>query len=106
MILCRPVYQRASLTAFSFASAPPFVKNRGDDPRMLVAQRHVDELRSEVEVALPVVVPEVASLAPGHRDRSDRVLHRPRVEDVALRVFDDLLPELGVGLGRGHVPIL
>jgi hypothetical protein len=27
MILCRPVYQRASLIAFSFASAPPFVKN-------------------------------------------------------------------------------
>src|SRR2546423_12628053 len=26
MILCRPVYQRASFTAFSFASAPPFVK--------------------------------------------------------------------------------
>jgi hypothetical protein len=26
MILCRPVYQRASLIAFSFASAPPFVK--------------------------------------------------------------------------------
>src|SRR2546427_12205233 len=27
MILWRPVYQRASLIAFSFASAPPFVKN-------------------------------------------------------------------------------
>src|SRR5918992_2004123 len=27
MILCRPVYHRASLTAFSLASAPPLVKN-------------------------------------------------------------------------------
>ncbi len=27
MILCRPVYMRASLIAFSFASAPEFVKN-------------------------------------------------------------------------------
>ena len=27
MILCRPVTQRATLIAFSFASAPPFVKN-------------------------------------------------------------------------------
>ena len=107
MILCRPVYQRASLIAFSFASAPPFVKNdivrspgvtsasirasverglgrhrradraelvrllldRGDDLRMLVPEREVDELRREVEVALPVVVPEVASLAARDRDR-------------------------------------
>ena len=60
--------------------------DRGDEPRMLVADRDVDELRREVEVALAVVVPEVAALGAGDGDRVERVLHRPGVEDVPLRV--------------------
>ena len=63
--------------------------DRGDEPRVLVADRDVDELRREVEVALAVVVPEVAPLRARDRDRVERVLHRPGVEDVALRFFDD-----------------
>src|SRR6266566_5149178 len=136
MILCRPVYQRASLTAFSFASAPPFVKkdiwrspgvisannraclgghrradraelvrlllDRRHDLRMLVADRNVHELRREVEVPLPVVVPKVAALAAGHRNRIDRVLHRPGMEDVLLGVGYDLPTELGVRLEDRH----
>ena len=69
-----------------------------DDLRVRVADRDVDELRGEVEVALAVVVPEVAALGALDRDRVDRVLHAPRVEDVVLRVLDDLPPELGVRL--------
>ena len=126
------MYQRASLIAFSFASAPPLVKNaiemspgvtsassrasvdrgsvaigrpdraelvgllldRRDELRVLVADRDVDELRGEVEVAVAVVVPEVAALGAGDRDRVERVLHRPGVEDVPLRVGLDLLAEL------------
>ncbi len=64
--------------------------------------REVDELRGEIEVAVAVVVPEVAALPAGDRDRVDRVLHRPRVDDVALRVLDDLLAERPVGLDRCH----
>ena len=105
MILWRPVCHARELDAFSFASAPPFVKNemerspgvtsasrrpsferglgrhrradgaelvglvldRRDDLRVLVADVDVDELGGEVEVALAVVVPEVAAL--GARDR-------------------------------------
>src|SRR5262245_9285272 len=73
---------------------------------MTVPDRDVDELRREVEVALGVVVPEVAALGAGDRDRVDRILHRPRVEDMALRVLDDLLPELRVPLDGGHAAIL
>jgi hypothetical protein len=73
---------------------------------VLVPEREIDELRGEVEVALAVVVPEVAPLASGDRNRRDRVLHRPGVEDVAFRVLDDLLPELRIGLDRGHASIV
>ena len=66
------------------------VLDRLDDLRMLVPDVDVDELRGEVEVPLPVVVPEVTALRAGDRDRVDLVLHRPRVEDVLLRVRDDL----------------
>src|SRR5262245_24982664 len=69
---------------------------------MTVPDRDVDELRREVEVAVAVVVPEVAALGAGDRDRVDRVLRRPRVEDVPLRVLDDLPSELGVLLDRRH----
>ena len=67
--------------------------NGCDDLRVLVPDVDVDELRGEVEVAPSVVVPEVAALRPGHGDGVDRALHRPRVEDVLLRVLDDLRSE-------------
>jgi hypothetical protein len=70
---------------------------------VLVTDVDVDELGGEVEVALALVVPEVASLRAGDGDRVDRVLHRPRVEDVFLRVLDDLCPEVRVGLDHGHL---
>ena len=71
------------------------VLDRLDDLRVLVADVDVDELRGEVEVAIAVVVPEVAPLGAGDRDRVDRVLHRPRVEDVLLGVGDDLRAQSG-----------
>jgi hypothetical protein len=67
--------------------------DRGDDLRVLVADRDVDELRREVEVPVALVVPEVASLAARDRERLDLVLHRPRVQDVLLV---ELLDPLGV----------
>jgi hypothetical protein len=73
---------------------------------VLVTEREVYELRGEVEVALPVVIPEVAPLAARDRDWRDRVLHRPGIEDVTLRILDNLLPELGVDLDAGHTSIL
>ncbi len=82
------------------------VLDRLDDLRVRVADRDVHELRGEVEVAVPVVVPEVAALGALDRDRVDRVLDAPRVEDVLLRVLDDLPAELGVRLCRRHGPIL
>jgi hypothetical protein len=68
--------------------------DRRDDLRMLVPDVGVDELRREVEIALAVVVPEVAALGARDRDRVDRVLHRPRVEDVLLRIGNDLCSAL------------
>ena len=62
---------------------------------MLVPDVHVHELRGEVEVAVAVVVPEVPSFGARDRDRVDRVLHRPRVEDVLLGIRGDLRPEGG-----------
>src|SRR5256885_959266 len=50
----------------------------------------------------PVAVIAPAVAAWEDRDRLERVLHRPRVEDVALRVGDDLLYELRVLLDRRH----
>ena len=76
--------------------------DRRDDLRVLVPDVDVDELRREVEVARSFVVPEVATLRAGDRDRVDRVLCRPRVEDVLLRVLDDLRSEIRVRLDRGH----
>ena len=128
------------MIAFSFASAPPFVKkdifrspgvtsaisrasserfscaiggpivrqlvglllDRGDDLRVLVPDRDVDELRGEVEVAVPVVVPEPAALGARDRQRVDLVLHRPGVEDVLLVELPDPLPELAILAHDGH----
>src|SRR5581483_7797253 len=46
--------------------------------------------------------PEPAALSARDRDRVERVLHRPGMEDVALRVRLDLRAELGSPVGRGH----
>src|SRR2546429_575886 len=58
--------------------------DRRDDLRVLVADRDVDELRGEVEVAVALGIPEVAALAAGDHGRVELVLHRPGVEDVLL----------------------
>ncbi len=76
--------------------------DRGDDLRVLMSDVDVHELRREVEIALPVVIPEVAPLRPGNRDRVDRVLHRPGVEDELLRVGDDLRAQVRVRFDDGH----
>src|SRR5207245_10316487 len=46
-------------------------------------------------------VPEVAALRAGDRDRIERVLHRPGVEDVALRVCLHLFAE-HIAIGGRH----
>ena len=56
--------------------------DRGDHPRVLVAEVEVDELRREVEVPVAVGIPEVRTLAAGNRNRIDHLLGGPRVEDV------------------------
>src|SRR5262249_39003757 len=76
--------------------------DRRDEPRVLVADRDVDELGREVEVPVPVVVPEVATLGARDRDRIECILHRPGVEDVALGVGLDPLAELRIPLDRRH----
>ena len=78
------------------------VLDRLDDTRMLVADRDVDELRGEVEVALPVVVPEVAALGSGDRERRERRLHGPRVDQVRAVVRDDAISLVRPVLERGH----
>ena len=80
--------------------------DRGDDLRVLVADRDVDELGGEVEVPLPLVIPEVAALGPGDGERVDRVLDAPRVEDVVLRLLLDALALGRPALGRRHGRIL
>ncbi len=56
MILCRPVYQRASLIAFSFASAPPFVKNDiSRSPGVISASMRASVERGSVAIGGPIV---------------------------------------------------
>ena len=56
MILWRPVYQRASLIAFSFASAPPFVKNDIDrSPGVTSASSRPSRERDSVAIGGPIV---------------------------------------------------
>src|SRR4051795_9962566 len=51
MILLRPVYMRASLIAFSFASAPPFVKNDiARSPGVTSASRRASVERGSVAI--------------------------------------------------------
>ena len=56
--------------------------DRGDEPRVLMTDVDVDELRAEVEVALVVVVPEIRAPGPGDRQGVDQLLRRPRMKDV------------------------
>ena len=62
----------------------------------------VDELRGEVEIAVAVVVPEVAALGVRDRHRADRALHRPAVEHVLLVQVADALRGRRVRLRRRH----
>ena len=56
MILLRPVARRASLTAFSFASAPPFVKNDTDrSPGVTSASRRPSRERDSFAIGGPIV---------------------------------------------------
>ena len=56
MILWRPVTQRASLIAFSFASAPPFVKNvRSRSPGMTSAISRASFERWSFAIGGPIV---------------------------------------------------
>ena len=56
MILWRPVYQRASLIAFSFASAPPFVKNDMQrSPGVTSARSFPRRERDSVAIGGPIV---------------------------------------------------
>ena len=56
MTLCRPVYQRASLIAFSFASAPPFVKNDiVRSPGVTSASRRAELERGSFAIGGPIV---------------------------------------------------
>ena len=77
------------------AEAVGLLLDRRDHLWMLVADVQVHELRGEVEVALPVVVPEPDPLAAGDRQRLDLRLDRPRMEDVLAVVLPHLF-----GLGR------
>src|SRR5258707_15814909 len=55
MTLWRPVYQRASLIAFSFASAPPFVKNVIEmSPGVTSASRRASVERGSVAIGGPI----------------------------------------------------
>src|SRR4051794_41877356 len=61
MILWRPVYQRASLIAFSFASAPPFVKNDIFRlPGVTSASRRASSERGSVAIGGAVVAGRAA----------------------------------------------
>ena len=82
------------------------VLDRLDHARVLVADGDVDELRSEVEVALAVVVPEVPSLRAGDGERLQRGLHRPRVDEVLAVVGEDPLGLCGAVFDRGHDPMV
>ena len=56
--------------------------DRRDHLRVLVTDVDVDQLRGEVEVAVAVVVPDVAPLGACHDHRRDQRLGGPGVEDV------------------------
>jgi hypothetical protein len=69
---------------------------------VLVAEREIDELRGEIEVALALVVPEIAPFGARDRDRLERRLHRPGVDQVLPVVGDDLLAVGAPILGDSH----
>ena len=56
MILWRPVTMRASLIAFSFASAPPFVKNETErSPGVTSASSRPSSERDSLAIGGPIV---------------------------------------------------
>ena len=73
------------------------VLDRLDDLGVLVADVDIDQLTGEVQVAVAVVVPEVAPLRGGNRQRLDLRLCAPRVEDVRAVEVVDALALGGIG---------
>src|ERR1017187_7800639 len=118
MILCRPVKKRASLMAFSLASAPPFVKKKVSiSPGVISASFapsraltsvamsdvHRHQLAVEIDEALPFRRPEIDALCPSHRNRIDLGLCRPLKQCVLPGEIDDLSARhRGVGSNRSH----
>ncbi len=89
------------------AQAPGVLLDRRDQPRVLVADVDVDQLRGEVEVLGPCVVPEVRAERRRDRQRVDLRLGRPGVEDVGAVVAAHLLlGERGQEGGLGHRGVL
>ena len=77
--------------------------DRSHDLWVLVADVDVDELRREVEVAVPLVVPHVDALGTGDRHRLDARLGGPRVKYPGAVVGVDSGAEFGVrNLRRDH----
>ena len=68
-----------------------------DHLRVLMADVDVDELAGEVQVAVAVVVPEVAPLRGRNRQRLDLRLRTPGVEDVRTVEVVDALALGGIG---------
>ncbi len=82
---------------------PGLLLDRGDDPGVLVADVGIDEAAGEVEVAVPVVVPEVRTLGAGDGERVDQALGGPGVEHVGAVGGLDGGAGLRIGCGvRGH----
>ena len=85
--------------------------DRGQPPRLLLDRRHqsgvleadveVDQLGGEVEVPVPVVVPEVRAQATGEGQGIDLVLRRPGVEDVGPIGAADVVPGPAVQAQEG-----
>ena len=68
---------------------PGLLLHCGNEFGVPVADVGVDQARGEVQVVLAVVVPEPTPLRPRDRQRGDRALGRPRVEDVLAVVGAD-----------------
>ncbi len=71
------------------AEALGLLDDRRDEPRVLVADVDVHELRGEVEISIALVVLEVRARCPRDRERVDEGLCRPGVEDVCPVVPSD-----------------
>jgi hypothetical protein len=67
------------------------ILNRFDDFRMLMPDVRVHQLGREIEITLPVRIPEVHAFGFGHGDGIHLSLHGPGEEGVLLVEINDLL---------------